>query len=125
MENGDLSDYCKIVFAMITIAIGLLFLAFYALYYTSKRVPLSYDNDFEKWMKKNPNSIKIAGITLLVLSYFLWVFATALGSGTLLFFIALMTIGSLIVILKPLQIINSKSVLLLFVVMGFFEMYYS
>lgn len=109
---------------MITIAIGLLFLAFYTLYYTSKRVSLSYDNDFEKWMKKNPKPTKITGITLLVLSYFLWVFATALGAGTLLFFIALMTIGSLIVILKPLKIINSKSLLLLFVVMGFFEIYY-
>jgi len=110
---------------MITIAIALLFLAFYTLYYTSKRVSLSYDNYFEKWMKKNPDPLKIAGIALFVLSYFLWIFATAFGAGTLLFFIALMTIGSLIVILKPLKIINSKSLLLLFVVMGFFEMCYS
>jgi hypothetical protein len=110
---------------MITIAVSLLFLAFYTLYYTSKRVPLSYNNGFEKWMKNNTNPVKIIGLILLVLSYILWVFATAFGAGTLLFFIGLMTIGSLFVILKPLKIINSKILLLLFVIMGFFEMYYS
>jgi hypothetical protein len=125
LENGDLSDYYKIIFAMITIAVSLLFLAFYTLYSTSKRVPLSYNNGFEKWMKNNTNPVKIIGLILLVLSYILWVFATAFGAGTLLFFIGLMTIGSLFVILKPLKIINSKILLLLFVIMGFFEMYYS
>ncbi|MES2574192.1 MAG: hypothetical protein V4572_04575 [Bacteroidota bacterium] len=110
---------------MITIAISILFLAFYALYYTSKRVHLSYNLGFENWMKKNPKSTKIIGITLLVVAYLLWICVTAFGVGTLLFFIALMTIASLIVILKPLKITSPKTVLLLFSIMGLLEVYYS
>ncbi|MGQ7946838.1 hypothetical protein [Flavobacterium sp. WC2509] len=110
---------------MITIANSILFFAFYTLYYTSKRVPLTYNLGFEKWLQRNPNSTKIIGISLLVTSYLLWVFITAFGVGTLLFVIALMTIGSLIVILKPLQIIPLKTILLLFIIIEFLEIYYS
>lgn len=110
---------------MITIATGILFFAFYTLYYTSKRAALLYDFGFEKWMSNNQNPTKIIGITLLVIAYSLYIQTIGLGSGTLFFFITLITIGSLIVILKPLKIINYKSLLLLFVVIDFFEIYYS
>jgi hypothetical protein len=110
---------------MITITSSILFLAFYTLYYTSKRVPLTYNFGFEKWMRKNPTPTKITGITLLVLAYILWLYIASVGSGTLLFIIELMTIGSLIVILKPLKIIAPKSIILLLFVIGFVEMYYS
>lgn len=110
---------------MITITSIILFLAFYALYYTSKRVPLSGHFGFQKWMKKNPNPTKIIGLTLLAAAYVLWLYIASVGSGTLIFIVELMTIGSLIVILKPLKIINSKTLFLLFAVMGFFEIYYS
>jgi hypothetical protein len=76
-------------------------------------------------MKKNPKLTKIIGVSLLFISYILWLYIASVGSGTLLYIIELMTIGSLIVILKPLKIINSKSLLLLFVLIGFFEVYYS
>lgn len=110
---------------MITIAVCILFLAFYTLYYTSKRVRLSYNIGFEKWMKKNPNPTKIIGITLLATAYVLWISATALGVGSLLFVIALMTIGSLIVILKPLKIIPIQTIIALFAIIGIIEIYYS
>ena len=76
-------------------------------------------------MKKNPNQTKITGILLLVTAYFLWISATALGVGSLLFVIALMAVGSLIVILKPLRIIPVKTILFLFIIMEAIEIYYS
>lgn len=110
---------------MITIASCILFLAFYALYYTSKRVPLSHGLGIEKWMRKNQNPTKILGITLLVTAYLLWISICSFGAGTLLFVIELMTIGSLIIILKPLKIIRGKALIFLFVIVEILEIYYA
>jgi hypothetical protein len=109
---------------MITISTILLFFAFYSLYYTSKRVPLSYTLGFEKWMQNKPNPTKTIGLSLLLLAYFSWIYTTALGAGTLLFFIELMTIGSLTIILKPLKTISHKTIISLFAIMGILELYY-
>ncbi|MWB95912.1 hypothetical protein GON26_16215 [Flavobacterium sp. GA093] len=110
---------------MITIASLIVFLAFYTLYYTSKRATLSYDLGFEKWMQKNPRQTKLTGLGLLLLAYTTWLFAHALCCGTLLFFIQLMTIGSLIIILAPLKKVNIKIVFLLFVIVALLEFYYN
>ncbi|RZJ52428.1 MAG: hypothetical protein EOO44_11815 [Flavobacterium sp.] len=109
---------------MITIASLFVFISFYLFYYTSKRAVLSYDYGFEKWMNNNPKQTKITGLVFLLLAYSFWLFTNALGSGTLLFFIQLMTIGSLIIILTPLKVINSKSVLVIFILAGLLEFYY-
>ncbi|MBP1221936.1 hypothetical protein [Flavobacterium sp. 1355] len=109
---------------MITIASLFVFISFYMFYYTSKRAVLSYDYGFEKWMNNNPKETKISGLVLLLFSYTLWLFSKSLGSGTLFFFIQLMTIGSLIVILSPLKALNSKTVAILFVLAGVLEFYY-
>jgi hypothetical protein len=93
-------------------------------YYTSKRAVLSYNYSFEKWMSSNPKQTKITGLVLLAFAYSLWFLSMSLCSGTLLFFIQLMTISSLIIILKPLKVINSKTVAVLFVLAGLFEIYY-
>jgi hypothetical protein len=110
---------------MITIASLIVFLAFYTLYYTSKRAVLSYDLGFEKWMKKNPKQTKITGLALLLLAYSLWLFTQSLGCGTLMFFIQLMAIGSLIIILKPLKKVNIKIILALFTLIALLEFYYN
>lgn len=110
---------------MITIAICTLVLAFYTLYYTSKKAPLTHNHSIEKWMKNNPSQTKITGVVLLILAYILWISATALGVGTFAFLVALMTIGSLIVILKPLEHITFKNVAILFLLIGIVEFYYS
>ncbi|UUF15793.1 MULTISPECIES: hypothetical protein [Flavobacterium] len=110
---------------MITIASLIVFLAFYTLYYTSKRAALSYDFGFEKWMKKNPKQTKITGLTLLVAAYAIWLFTQSLGSGTLMFFIQLMTIGSLIIILRPLKKVNSKALLTILILVALLELYYN
>jgi hypothetical protein len=110
---------------MITIASLIVFLAFYTLYYTSKRAVLSYDLGFEKWMKKNPKQTKITGLALLIIAYSLWLFTQSLGCGTLMFLIQLMTIGSLIIILTPLKKVNSKALLAFFIIIALLELYYN
>ncbi|RKR09971.1 hypothetical protein C8C83_1634 [Flavobacterium sp. 90] len=110
---------------MITIASLIVFLAFYTLYYTSKRAVLSYDLGFEKWMKKNPKQTKITGLALLIAAYAIWLFNQSFGCGTLMFFIQLMTIGSLIIILKPLKKVNSKMLLAIVIIAALLELYYN
>ncbi len=110
---------------MITIASLIVFLAFYTLYYTSKRAALSYDFGFEKWMQKNPKQTKITGLVLLLTAYVIWLFTQSLGSGTLMFFIQLMTIGSLIIILRPLKKVNSKALLTILILVALLELYYN
>lgn len=109
---------------MITIASLIVFLAFYTLYYTSKRAVLSYDLGFEKWMKKNPKQTKITGLVLLVTAYAIWLFTQSFGCGTLMFFIQLMTIGSLIIILAPLKKVNSKALIAVLIIIALLEFYY-
>ncbi|AWK03864.1 hypothetical protein HYN56_06330 [Flavobacterium crocinum] len=109
---------------MITIASLFVFLAFYTLYYTSKRAVLSYDLGFEKWMQKNPKQTKIIGLTLLLTAYIMWLFTQSLGCGTLMFFIQLMTVGSLIIVLAPLKKINHKALLALLIIIAILEFYY-
>ncbi|WP_264552677.1 hypothetical protein [Flavobacterium sp. N2038] len=109
---------------MITLASLIVFLAFYTLYYTSKRAVLSYDLGFEKWMKKNPKQTKITGLLLLTVAYIMWLFTQSLCCGTLMFFIQLMTIGSLIIILAPLKKVNSKALLAVLIIIALLEFYY-
>ena len=110
---------------MITIASLIVFLAFYTLYYTSKRATLSYDLGFEKWMKNNPKPTKITGLILLLLAYSMWLFTKSLCCGTLMFFIQLMTIGSLIIILAPLKKISRFAIMAIFIIVAILEFYYN
>lgn len=69
---------------------------------------------FENWMHKNVNSAKYIGLTLLIITLYLHIVCFGIGAGSLIFFIDFMTMGSLIFILKPLQIVNYKGILLFF-----------
>lgn len=109
---------------MITVASLIVFLAFYTLYYTSKRAVLSYDLGFEKWMKNNPKQTKIAGVLLLTMAYTMWLLTQSLCCGTLMFFIQLMTVGSLIIILAPLKKVNSKALIGVLIIIAILEFYY-
>lgn len=109
---------------MITIASLIVFLAFYTLYYTSKRAVLSYDLGFEKWMQKNPKQTKITGLALLVTAYAIWLITQSFCCGTLMFFIQLMTVGSLIIILTPLKKVSTKILLAILIIAALLELYY-
>lgn len=108
---------------MISIVSFLIFIGFYALYYTSKKTYVSYDKGFEQWIKKNTRSTKYFGLLLLLSAFFVLLLEQAIGSGTLIYFILLMTIGSLIIILSPLKIIKPSFVFILFAMATFIECY--
>ncbi|RZK12149.1 MAG: hypothetical protein EOO46_04230 [Flavobacterium sp.] len=110
---------------MITITIALLFLALYILYYTSKKATLFHNSAFEKWMQKKQQSTKIIGCALLVLGYGLLLIFKSILAATLLFFIALMTFCSLIIILKPLKKVNSAFLIATICIATILEFYYS
>lgn len=109
---------------MVSIASLLVFIAFYALYNTSKRAHLSNVFPLEKWIQENPKYSKITGLSLLFLGYAILLFEKAIGCSTLIFFIQIMTIGSLVVILAPLRIINNKFIIALFTISIFIEFYH-
>lgn len=108
---------------MISIVSFLIFIGFYTLYYTSQKTYVTYDKGFELWIKKNTKSTKYAGLSILLSAFILLLLEKAIGSGTLLFFIQLMTIGSLIIILSPLKIIKPSFVIILFAIATVIEYY--
>ena len=75
-------------------------------------------------MKSNPKSTRFLGLGLLLLAYALWLFTQSLCCGTLMFFIQLMTIGSLIIILAPLKKISRFAILGFFILAALLEFYY-
>jgi len=78
-------------------------------YCTSKKTKKTKIFGFEDWAKKNQTITKAIAISLLVGVLAMAIFYLGWGAGVFLFFICLMTIGSLVVLLTPLQLINRTS----------------
>lgn len=97
---------------MISSVIIILTLAFYFFYNTSERSVKSHVLGFEKWIQKKKGLAKTTGMVMLIIAYLILLFYYGIGTGTLLFFIILMTFGSLIILLTPLKMINYKNLLL-------------
>ncbi|MCM5661418.1 DUF3325 family protein [Galbibacter mesophilus] len=98
---------------MISLIIFLIFIGFYALYNSSKRAALN-TSKIEVWLQKNLKISKVTAILLLSISLVLSIFENGFASGTLLWFILLMTLGSLTILLAPLKIMSYKTVLVVF-----------
>jgi hypothetical protein len=108
---------------MISIAFLILFMAFYILYNTSQKVIKSPVFGFETWAHKNNKKAKLLGITLLFASCFLLCLSFGFGAGMLLFFVVLMTFGSLVIMLTPIQITKPKSIVFIFLIALFTEFF--
>tara|TARA_R110002051_G_scaffold316698_1_gene396665 strand:+ start:3619 stop:3951 length:333 start_codon:yes stop_codon:yes gene_type:complete len=106
---------------MISIAILFIFLSFYMFYNTSKRAVKHIGFGFEKKLSDYNEQTKIGGAFFCICSLILFIISFGLGSGFLLFFIVLMTSGSLIVLLTPLRFITYINTLLFFLVSIFVE----
>ncbi|WP_066225161.1 hypothetical protein [Formosa haliotis] len=103
---------------MITIAILILVLAFYMLYTTSEKMPSDAVFGIEKHIVEHRKPSKLLAVILLIVSLIVFIIQLGKGSGTFMFFISLMTFGSLIVLLVPLKLVHFKSVVL-FAVLSF------
>ena len=93
---------------MVTLMLLPLFFGFYLNYASSKRMKVQSYLGFETWTQKNRGLSKIIGISLLCTSLVLNGINYGLGAGSFTFLVALMTMGSLIVLLSPLKLLNLK-----------------
>lgn len=95
---------------MITLSVFLVFVGFFALYLGSKRIELNFDWPIILWVRRQEINSKGTGVALFLMAALLSIQIWGLGAGMLFFFIQLMTIGSLVVLLTPLNILNYKFV---------------
>ena len=86
----------------------LVFIAFYLLYSTSKKMAGVGVLGFENWVADHRSLTHYSGLALLLLALGLSVWLWGLGSGVFTFFILLMTLASLIVLLAPLQLLSYR-----------------
>ncbi|MEP5365271.1 MAG: hypothetical protein ABJQ37_15575 [Reichenbachiella sp.] len=107
---------------MITLSVLLVFIGFFVLYMGSRRVELSLNWPLVQWVRRQNINTKGAGIALFLMAALLSVQLWGVAAGVLFFFIQLMTIGSLIVLLTPLQVLNYKFIMTLVVISFFIEM---
>jgi hypothetical protein len=88
----------------------LVFVAFYLLYSTSKKMAGAGVLGFEKWVIGHRSISKYTGLAFLIISLGLSIWLWGLGSGVFTFFILLMTAASLIILLAPLRLLSYKSI---------------
>ena len=91
-----------------------IFIAFYTIYNTSKKATLTNNLEVEKWIQQNPKLSKIVSISIFIITYAIFISIKSIGAASLIYCIQIMTIGSLVIILAPLKILNYKTVLLFF-----------
>ena len=95
---------------MVTAISFLVFLGFYLLYSTSKKMTGVGVLGFETWVVDHCIASKYISLALLILSLGLSIWLWGVGSGVFTFFILLMTIASLIILLAPLRLLSYGSI---------------
>lgn len=106
---------------MITLSVFLVFLGFFVLYLGSERAELNADLAMSQWFRRQRINVKGVGVALFLMATVLSVQIWGLGAGVLFFFVQLMTLGSLVVLLTPLKVLNYKWVLSLAIASFFIE----
>jgi len=87
---------------MLAINFGLLILGFYLLYNTSKKAILS-KNTLIVWIQKHRTFTKLVGTLLILFSFYQFIRTIGLGAGIFMGLALLMGVGSLLIILLPLN----------------------
>lgn len=108
---------------MISVYLLLLFFGFYILYFTSKRMVAVPTLKFETWIKTHNSAATMGGLSLLLLSCFLFIYSLGLAAGILTYMVMLMTIGSLIILLAPLQLLTYPKICGVFLLALFIELF--
>ena len=93
-----------------TLSLLLVFVGFFILYQNSKRTTIDVEMKFIRWFQYQRINAKGVGNSLLTLAAAFSGLNNGLIAGSLIFVIQLMTIGSLIIILSPLRMLNYKFV---------------
>ena len=106
---------------MMTLIIALSFLGFYSLYNGSQKADLRQSLLVEIWLQDKPVIAKAVGLSLNFVALITSMWAYGAGSGIFLFFVVLMTVGSLVVLIAPLKFVDYKMVAALFIFSLFIE----
>ncbi|MEC7263131.1 MAG: hypothetical protein VXW38_05285 [Bacteroidota bacterium] len=99
----------------------LIFIAFYLLYSTSKKMAALDSFGVETWLGEHTKASKYTALALLTLSLGLSCFYWGMGSGAFTFFIIIMTVASLIILLAPLRLLTYTSLACALVLSLLFE----
>lgn len=89
---------------MISLAILLISIGFYACYLTSKKTKCQPVFGWEWWLKDNEKPANFMGVLLMLLGSFLFVYLFNLGVGIFSSIIAMTIAGSFIILFAPLKI---------------------
>ncbi len=108
---------------MISILLIIIFFTFYSLYATTNRVKVNSNLGIETYIQKHKKNTKAIGLLLFIISLVLAVYVLGLGVGLLFSVIAYMTLGGLVILLAPLQIINYKNIIIIGVFFFLIELF--
>ena len=107
---------------MITLIAALSFIGFYALYTTSKKADIQRVLFVEFRLQNNPTVAKAIGLSINFVALIISMAYMGVASGTFLFFVILMTVGSLVVLIAPLRYVAYQTVSVLFLLALFIEL---
>jgi len=88
----------------------LVFAGFYLWYATSKRARVAETFGFESWALRQKRQARVLAGSLLLGGLFTAAASYGLGAGIFLYLVVLMTLGSLIILLYPLNLLNRVTV---------------
>ena len=108
---------------MITVTILLTILGYYMLLLTSKRAAIPKAIPERKVASEYPQVFKASGVILLLAAFSILSIFWGVGSGIISEFIILSIVASLAVIVVPLQLINYKQMIIIFILSLIFEVY--
>lgn len=106
---------------MVTFLALLIFSGFYTGYYSSAKAVLPRNSGLENAIKENPVTARRIALVLLLTALIVSNIYSGTAVGTFQFFILLMTLGSLVVLLAPLQVLTLRSASVIFVIGLFIE----
>ncbi|WP_018474911.1 hypothetical protein [Echinicola pacifica] len=93
---------------MNTISLLIVLIGFLFLYYTSQKAQLGGHSPIRTFARRAPQLAKGIGVFCLLVAALLAVLGLGLGAGIFSFIVLLMTVGSLVVIVAPLQIVTGR-----------------
>ncbi|SNY95392.1 hypothetical protein [Flagellimonas pacifica] len=99
---------------MLTIIIAFFFLGFFLPYLTSKRNKYGPPLFLEKLTPKINLGLNVIGIFFLVIGFTLLGIYKGVGTGLFWGFILLTTVGSIVILISPLKMIDYKSLVAIF-----------
>ncbi|MGY5356145.1 hypothetical protein [Wenyingzhuangia sp. IMCC45467] len=108
---------------MISLLLIIIFFTFYTFYATTERIKVSSSLGIEKKLQNHKIKAKTIGIVLFISSFILAIYKLGFAVGILFNVIGFMTLGGLIILLAPLQLINYKNICIISLIFLLIELF--